>query len=68
MLYSLVFWLILMPLLDLLAFKTNPLLTQNIVIDLIVLPVCLLGGYLEAKWRWKDLEKKCPADTLPSAE
>ena len=68
MLYSLVFWLILMPVLDLLAFKTNPLSIQNIVIDLILLPVCLLGGYLEAKWRWKDLEKKYRADTLRSGE
>jgi hypothetical protein len=57
-----------MPVLDLLAFKTNPLSMQNIVIDLILLPVCLLGGYLEAKWRWKDLGKKYPADTLPSGE
>ena len=68
MLYSLVFWLILMPLLDLLAFITNPLSVQNVVIDLILLPVCLLGGYLEANWRWQDLEKKYPADTLPSGE
>ena len=68
MLYSLVFWLILMPVLDLLAFKTNPLSMQNIVIDLILLPVSLLGGYLEAKWRWKDLEKKYPEDRLPPWE
>ena len=68
MLYSLVVWLILMPVLDLVAFKTNPLSMQNIVIDLILLPVCLLAGYLEAKWRWKDLEKKYPADVLSSGE
>jgi hypothetical protein len=61
-------WLILMPLLDLLAFKTNPLSLQNIVIDLVLLPVCLLGGYLEAKWRWQDWAKKYPADPLPSGE
>jgi hypothetical protein len=59
---------ILMPLLDLLAFKTDPLSVQNVVIDLILLPVCLLGGYLKGKWRWQDLEKKYPADTLPFGE
>jgi len=68
MLFSLAFWLILMPLLDLLAFRTNPLSVQNVVIDLVLLPVCLLGGYLEGKWRWQDLEKKYPVDTLPSGE
>jgi hypothetical protein len=68
MLDSLAFWLILMPLLDLLAFKTDPLSVQNVVIDLILLPVCLLGGYLKGKWRWQDLEKKYPADTLPFGE
>ena len=55
MLYSLAFWLILMPLLDLLVFKTDPLSLQNIVIDFILLPVYLLGGYLEGKWKWQDL-------------
>jgi hypothetical protein len=55
-----------MPLRDLLAFKTNPLSVQNIVIDLVLLPVCLLGGYLEGKWRWQDFEKKYAEDRLPS--
>ena len=65
MLYSLVFCLILMPAIDLLSFKTNPLSMQNVVIDLILLPVFLLGGYLEGKWRWQDFEKKYPEDRLP---
>ena len=46
MLYSLAFWLILMPLLDLLAFKTNPLFVQNILIDLILLPLCLFHAQI----------------------
>jgi hypothetical protein len=65
MLYVLVFGLILMPILDLLAFKTNPLSAQNVVINLILLPVFLLGGYLEGKWRWQDFEKKYSEDRLP---
>jgi cell division protein FtsW (lipid II flippase) len=68
MLYVLVFGLILIPTLDLLAFKTNPLSTQNVVIDLILLPVFLLGGYLEGKWRWQDFEKKYSEDRLPPSE
>jgi hypothetical protein len=68
MFYVLVFGLILIPILDLLAFKTNPLSTQNVVIDLILLPVFLLGGYLEGKWRWQDFEKKYSEDRLPPSE
>jgi hypothetical protein len=25
-----------------------------------ILPVALLGGYLEGRWKWKDFEKKYP--------
>lgn len=68
MLYVLVFGLISMPILDLLAFKTNPLSTQNFVIDLVLFPVFLLGGYLEGKWRWQDFEKKYSEVRLPPSE
>lgn len=68
MLYSLVFWSILMPLLDLFALRTNPLSLQSIVIDFFLLPLYLLGGYLQAKWRWKDLEEKYDEDQLPPWE
>jgi hypothetical protein len=27
---------------------------------LIILPIALLGGYLEGRWKWKDFEKKYP--------
>ena len=57
-----------MPILDLFAFKTNPLSAQSFVIDLILLPVFLLGGYLEGKWRWQDFEKKYSEDRLPPSE
>jgi len=26
----------------------------------ILLPVCLLGGYLTGRWKWQDFEKKNP--------
>src|SRR5580698_5033707 len=27
---------------------------------IIILPIALLGGYLEGRWKWKDFEKKYP--------
>ncbi len=33
---------------------------QFFVIWLIMLPICLLYGYLLGSWRWKDFEKKYP--------
>lgn len=67
-LYVLVFGSTLMPILDLLAFKTNPLSEQNVVTDLILLPVFLLGGYLEGKWKWRDFEKRYAEDRLPPSK
>ena|SRR5579863_2466339 len=31
----------------------------------ILLPIALLGGYLTGNWKWKDLERRFPDDTLP---
>jgi hypothetical protein len=58
---SLIFWLILMPALDLLAFKSTPFSLSMILIDLAMLLVFLLEGYLRGGWKWDDLEKKFPA-------
>ena len=33
--------------------------------DLILLAIFLLGGYLTGRWRWTDLEKKYPENSLP---
>jgi hypothetical protein len=38
----------------------NPLSASNICIDLAILPLCLLSGYLSSVWRWKELDKKYP--------
>jgi hypothetical protein len=35
---------------------------------LVLLPICLLGGYLTGRWRWKDFEKKYPENRLPPWE
>ena len=35
---------------------------------LILLPICLLGGYLTGRWRWTDFEKKYPENSLPPWE
>jgi hypothetical protein len=35
-------------------------LRDHLVPYLIMIPILLLGGYLEGKWEWQDLEKKYP--------
>jgi hypothetical protein len=67
MLYSLAFWLILMPLIDFLAFKTDPLSVQNVVIDLILLPVSLLGGYLKGNGDGRTWKRRTPQTLSPLA-
>jgi fumarate reductase subunit C len=27
---------------------------------IVLLPICLLGGYLSGRWKWSDFEKKYP--------
>jgi hypothetical protein len=41
---------------------------SDLLIGFILLPITLVGGYLTGSWRWKDLEKKYPEDSLPPGE
>jgi hypothetical protein len=69
MLFTLLFWLTLMPALYWLGgHQPYSSVWSEIIADLILLPILLLGGYLEGRWRWTDLEKKYPADRLPPWE
>jgi hypothetical protein len=68
MLASLLFWTILFPALYLFEGSSHSTVQTTVLIDLIMLPICLLGGYLEARWRWTDLEKKCSANSVPPWE
>ena len=44
-----------------LGFTERPASVQSIAsLAIIMLPVFLLGGYLSAKWKWSDFEKKYP--------
>ena len=35
---------------------------------LVLFPLCLLGGYLAGRWKWKDFEKKYLENSLPPWE
>jgi hypothetical protein len=65
---SLLFWLILSLGLDPLIDHPHSTVQSIIVINLFTLPIFLLGGYLEGRWKWADLEKKFPGDSLPPWE
>jgi hypothetical protein len=68
-LYSFVFWLIVMPGLDLVINRYSHLsVSTTIFANLVVLPICLLDGYLNGHWKWADLEKKYPEGSLPPWE
>ena len=44
-----------------LGFTERPASVQSIAsLAVIMLPFFLLGGYLSAKWKWSDFEKKYP--------
>lgn len=43
-------------------------LRSIVVPAFIMLPICLLGGYLAGRWKWKDFEKKYPENGLPPWE
>jgi hypothetical protein len=44
-----------------LLFRDRPFTLQSIVlVDVVLLPVFLLWGYLNAGWKWNELEKKFP--------
>ena len=40
----------------------------TVLIDLPLLAICLLGGYLTGRWRWADFQKKYPENSLPPWE
>jgi len=67
MLASLLLWLLLTPTVEVLAVHVSsvPLIVFT---SLATLPIFLLGGYLEGRWKWTDLKKKYPAETLPPWE
>jgi hypothetical protein len=52
--FSLVFFATLMSLLYFFSGRTR----SNLIACLAVLPVGILGGYLEARWRWRDITKE----------
>jgi len=69
MLESVLFWLVVMPLIERFGFPRHSFPTESdILIALGVLPLVLLGGYLTANWRWQDFEKKYPENSLPPWE
>jgi hypothetical protein len=68
MLASLLFCMILLPASDLFESRPHATVQTTVLIDLIMLPIFLLGGYLEGRWKWTDLEKKYPEDSLPPWE
>lgn len=43
-------------------------LKTHFLASLIMLPIFLLGGYLQARWEWQDLQKKYPEDRQPPWE
>ena len=66
---SVLFWLILTPALYIFEDRTPYWSVRSMVFaDLTLLPIFLLGGYLTGRWRWNDLEKKYPNDSLPHWE
>jgi hypothetical protein len=69
MLYSFVFWLILMLGLDVFGDRSTYWSVRSMIFaDLVVLPICLLGGYLEGRWKWTDFQRKYPEGSLPPWE
>jgi len=56
----LVSWLLVPPVVYTFGSKGHILSLEFLSIWLILLPVCLLGGYLTGRWKWQDFEKKNP--------
>jgi len=67
-LYSFVFWLILTTALDVLGGHRPYASRSSTIVNLIVLLIFLLGGYLEGRWKWTDFERKYPEGSLPPWE
>jgi hypothetical protein len=68
MLGSLLFWFVVPPAVELLGGYQQAFSGQFFLIWFLVLPIFLVGGYLTGGWRWKDLEKKYPENSLPPWE
>jgi|SRR5580692_10777083 hypothetical protein len=66
MFVSLLFWLILT--LSSVSLQKRSTYIYAVVGNLVTLPIFLLGGYLEGRWKWTDFEKKYPEDGLPPWE
>jgi hypothetical protein len=68
-LFSLPIWLVVV--VGVPTFTGNPhsfSVRSALFTGLIILPIFLLGGYLTGSWKWKDLEKKYPENSLPPFE
>jgi hypothetical protein len=58
---TLLIWLIVLPAVSVFGdHRSSFSLRPTVLIMLVMLPICLLGGYLEGVWKWKDLEEKYP--------
>jgi hypothetical protein len=57
---TLLIWLIVLPTIDFFVDRNFPFSWRSIGLNLMILPIFLLGGYLEGRWKWKDLQKKFP--------
>jgi len=65
MLFSILIWLaaaFIVPATEASRRKLPLLWGQTAVIDLLLLALCLFGGYLTGRWKWTDFEKKYPGD------
>lgn len=57
---TLLTWLIIVPVVEFGDHLHSFSVRTTVFIGLITLPIMLLGGYLQGRWRWKDLKKKYP--------
>jgi len=58
MIFSIILWL---GITVVLGFTERPASLQSVAsLAIIMLAFSLLGGYLSAKWKWSDFEKKYP--------
>jgi hypothetical protein len=65
--FSFLFWLTLTPAVEVFAVRVSSVRLIAFS-SLLTLPIFLVGGYLGGRWKWIDLEKKYPEDSLPSWE
>jgi len=65
---SVVTWLVVLPAVEFFGDHQHRFSGEFFLIWFVLLPIFLLGGYLSGGWKWKDLEKKYPEDSLPPWE